>query len=116
MATKYPSFNRTELFQIIAGAAANGGAGTYGAAHFATSQVTASHTASLLAAARPTRRSGAVRNLDDLISIAYGGPGVTMSTGFVVKPGESQPVNTVAAIYVVAASGLPAVNFTETYD
>jgi hypothetical protein len=87
-----------------------------GAVNLATGQVTTSTTSGTLVAARATRRSVAIRNADASITIYYGAGTVTSANGFPLKPGESQAVDTTAAINVVAASGTPAVAYVETYD
>ena len=87
-----------------------------GAPNFATGQLTTSTTSTQLVALRATRRSIAIRNIDAAINIYYGPGTVTSSNGALLKPGESQPVDTSAAINVISASGTPIVNYIETYD
>jgi hypothetical protein len=82
----------------------------------AAAQVTTSTTSSQLIAARSTRRSVAIKNTDAAITIYYGTGTVTSANGFPLKPGESQVVDSTAAINVVAASGTPIVATVETYD
>lgn len=87
-----------------------------GAANIATGQVVASTTSGQLVASRATRRSVAIKNIDTAITVYYGAGTVTSATGFPLKPGESQSVDTVAAVNVIAPSGTPIVAYVETYD
>lgn len=79
-------------------------------ANITTAQATLSTTAAEVLPASLVRRSVLLRNTDASISIYVGVLGVTSSTGFVVKAGETLSLNTRAAIYAVAASGTPVVH------
>lgn len=87
-----------------------------GATSFATSQSSLTTSASSVSAARPTRRSVLIRNIDATISVYVGVSGVTSSTGLLLKAGESVTINTVAAVFAVAASGTPTVATLEEID
>lgn len=82
----------------------------------ATAQATLSTTASQISALNSARRGIIVRNVDAAISIYVGATGVTSSTGFLVKAGETVSVTTTAAIFAVAASGTPVVNILTEND
>lgn len=62
------------------------------------------------------RRSVSVRNTDTLISVYVGVAGVTSSTGYLLKAGESLTLQTSALIAGVAASGSPVVCYLEVRD
>lgn len=87
-----------------------------GAANYANGQVATSTAAGTLVAARPTRRSVLIRNVDATISVWIGAATVTAANGMLLKAGESVTVDTTALIQVIAASGTPTVAYLETYD
>lgn len=87
-----------------------------GAANLATSQGAASTTAGTLAAARATRRSILIRNLDAAITIYVGPATVTAGNGFPILPGEGIPFSWVGLIQVIAASGTPAYALADEFD
>lgn len=90
-----------------------------GAAHAASSHVTASTSASTLAIARATRRSCLFRNLDASINVWIGPATVTSGTGgngMILKPGESIPVTAITLWQVIAESGSPIIAVTDEYD
>jgi hypothetical protein len=101
---------------IVAGGGGTVTAVATGAPNQASGQVTASTTAATLIAARTTRRSVLVRNLDSTISVYVGPATVTSANGMLLKAGESVPLDTRALIQVIAASGSPVVAFYEVYD
>src|SRR5208282_1152706 len=71
-----------------------------GATSMATAQVALNAvTATLVAAARPTRRCALVTNLDAAILIYVGNSGVTAATGQLIAAGNSLTIPTTAAIY-----------------
>ena len=86
------------------------------AADFTTGHNTLSTTAEELVAARVGRMGVTIKNLDAAISIYYGPDDtVTSSNGFELKAGESKDVLVQCAIYVIAASGTPAVCFEDRW-
>jgi hypothetical protein len=88
-----------------------------GAAFFTPGQqVLNASTATLLMAARPTRRCALVTNSDATITIYVGNAGVTASTGQPIKAGNSLTMPITGAIYAIAASGTPTAGFSEAYD
>jgi hypothetical protein len=90
---------------------------TAGAANLATTGAfTVSNTAQQLLAARATRRSCVISNLDTALTVFIGNAGVTTATGKSISPGNSLTIPTVTAIYVICASGSPIVDAAEAYD
>lgn len=87
-----------------------------GAANIATNQVALSVTAGTLVAARATRRSVMIKNLDPSIKVYIGPATVTVANGMELKGGESVSVDWVGLIQGIAASGTPTVAYMETYD
>lgn len=87
-----------------------------GANNLANGQVTATTVAGTLVAARPTRRTVVVKNLDLAISVCVGVATVTMANGMLLKAGESISIDSVVLIQVIAASGTPVVAWMESYD
>lgn len=87
-----------------------------GATNYANGQVTATGTAATLVAARATRRSVLVRNLDASLDVYVGNATVTAGNGMLLKAGESFPIDAVGLIEVIAPSGSPVVAYMETYD
>jgi hypothetical protein len=94
----------------------SGGLSATGAAHYANGQVTTSTVAGTLVAARATRRSVTIKNLDASITIYIGAATVSTVNGLPLKPGESISVDTNQLIQVVAASGSPVTAYMESYD
>lgn len=92
------------LFLVIA---AHG----WGADVIATGQVALSTSAASVVAANSSRHAVTVKNIDASISIYVGVAGVTSSTGYLLKAGESVRIQTGAAVFAVAASGTPVVVF-----
>lgn len=87
-----------------------------GAANYANGQVATSTTAGTLVAARATRRSVTIKNVDASITVYIGAATVTAANGMEIKAGQSINIDTTALIQVIAASGTPAVAYIETYD
>lgn len=87
-----------------------------GAASMANGQVTTSTTAGTAVAARATRRSVTIKNIDSTITVYIGSATVTALNGMELKAGESKELETVALIQVIAASGTPKIAYIETYD
>ena len=90
--------------------------GGQAAPNYATGQVATSGTAGTLVAAKPTRRSVTVTNLDGAINVFVGPPTVTAANGFRLGPGLSHTFYTTALLQVIAASGTPSVAYVEYYD
>lgn len=87
-----------------------------GAANVNMGQATAA-ASPVSIAARATRRGITVINTDASLTVYIGGTNtVNASTGLRLTPGQSVSIDTVAAIYVYAASGSPVVGYIETYD
>jgi hypothetical protein len=87
-----------------------------GAAHQANSQVTASNVAGTLIAARPTRRSCLIRNMDTSITVYLGAATVTSANGMQLKAGESVVVTAITLLQAIAASGSPVIAVFDEYD
>lgn len=87
-----------------------------GAGNMANGQVAATTTAATLVAARATRRSVTVRNMDSSISAYIGIATVSATNGMLLKAGESISVDFTGLIQVVSASNSPNVAYLETYD
>lgn len=87
-----------------------------GAANQASGQVATSTSAATFVAARATRRSVTLKNLDAVITVYVGPATVTSGNGMPLRAGESISIDTVALIQVIAASGTPSVAYYETYD
>ena len=87
-----------------------------GAANMANNQVATSVTAATLVAARATRRSVVIKNMDSLITVYIGVATVTTANGLPLLAGESVSIDWVGLIQVIAASGTPVVAYSETYD
>lgn len=96
----------------------NVAASAEGAAHFAVSNKTASAVGTISLAARATRRSVSILCLDDSAETVYYGPttGVNASTGARLKAGQSQAVDTTAAIFFFGAAGTGTIQCVESYD
>lgn len=107
--------DRTELQVTENGALrVDGGAGSIS---LNIEQEALSTTQETLVAARATRRSVFVQNLDASITVYIGfDTTVSSTTGIRLKAGEGLSLNTRAAIFAIAASGTPTVSFAETYD
>lgn len=87
-----------------------------GAANMFNGQVTATTTAATLVAARATRRSVTIENMDSSINAYIGLAVVSSSNGLLLRPGASISVDYVGLIQVVAGSNSPSVGYLETYD
>jgi len=88
-----------------------------GSALMATGQAALnSSTATLVIAARPTRRSALVTNTSASINVWVGNSGVTNSTGQLIAPGNSLTIPSTVAVYAISASATPTVTTTEVYD
>lgn len=88
-----------------------------GAANGLVGQVVLSVTASQVAPFRLSRHSIAIKNTDAAITVYYGfTSAVTSTTGFPLKAGESQSIDSQRAIFMVSASGTPTIAYSETYD
>ncbi len=87
-----------------------------GAANMANGQIAATTTPSTLVAARPTRRSVTIKNINTSISVYVGLATVSSSNGMLLRSGESISVDYVGLIQVVAGSNSPNVSYIETYD
>ncbi len=87
-----------------------------GGAFMANGQVTATNVAATLVAARATRRSVTIRNLDGA-NIGYIGlPVITSSNGMLFLPQDSMSVDYVGLIQVIMSSGTANFAYLETYD
>lgn len=95
---------------------AAGSLGAQGAANIATGQVALSTSPATLAAARATRRSVLIKNIDPSITIYIGPATVSSSNGLPLKAGESVSVDWVGLVQAVSASGTPTAAYVETYD
>ena len=82
----------------------------------ANGQVATSTAAATLVAARATRRSVVIKNMDTTITIYIGVATVTAANGLPLLPGESVSIDWVGLIQAIAASGTPTVAYAETYD
>lgn len=87
-----------------------------GAAFMACGQVAATNVASTLVAARATRRSVTVRNLDSINSGYVGIPNATASNSMLFQPKDSQSIDFVGTISVITSSGNANFAYMETYD
>ncbi len=87
-----------------------------GAANMANGQITATTTPATLVAARPTRRSVTIKNINTSISVYVGLATVSSANGMLLRSGESISVDYVGLIQVVAGSNSPNVSYIETYD
>lgn len=90
--------------------------GSSGASEYANGQVTAGAASGQLVAARSTRRSVLIRNLDSSNSVYIGRGTVTSSNGMLLKAGESVSIDTTAAINCIRATGDVVIAYLETYD
>ncbi|HZT60996.1 MAG TPA: hypothetical protein VFA21_20495 [Pyrinomonadaceae bacterium] len=89
---------------------------TPGAPNIATGQATAGAASGALVAARATRRSVCVLNLD-ANNAAWVGPGtVTSGNGFKLAAGKALTFNTTAAINCIRDSADVLLCFVEEYD
>jgi hypothetical protein len=88
-----------------------------GSTAVATAQVTVGTSATVLAAARETRKAVLVA-VDASASkpVYVGGVGVTTGTGVKLAAGEALEVRTTAALYGVVSSGSVTVYVMEEYD
>lgn len=77
---------------------------------------TLSTTAEKVANVARTRRFVRIKNLSSTIEVYYGGPAVASTTGSPIPPLESEDVPTSDEVWMVAASGTPAVSLTEFTD
>ncbi len=87
-----------------------------GAANMANGQIAATTTPATLVAARPTRRSVTIKNINTSISVYVGLATVSSANGMLLRSGESISVDYVGLIQVVAGSNSPNVSYIETYD
>lgn len=87
----------------------------YGARQFASSTNALSTSAESVLAARPTRISAILLNIDAAITMYVGDASVD-STYFPLRPGASMTVTSTAAVYAVAASGTPTLAIYEEYN
>ncbi len=87
-----------------------------GAANMANGQISATTTPATLVAARPTRRSVTIKNINTSISVYVGLDTVSSANGMLLRSGESISVDYVGLIQVVAGSNSPNVSYIETYD
>lgn len=98
-------------------AGSNVGISTFtGAANMFNGQIAATTTPATLVAARATRRSVTIRNINTSISVYVGLATVSSSNGMLLRAGDSISVDYVGLIQVVAGSNSPNVSFLETYD
>jgi hypothetical protein len=90
---------------------------TKGAANVAIAQTAMSTSAAQIVAARATRRSVTVKNMDASITVYVGTTaGVTSGNGFPLAAGEGLTIDGVSALYGIAASGTPSVASVDQYD
>lgn len=87
-----------------------------GAANMANGQIATSTAAATLVAARATRRSVVIKNMDATITVYVGVATVTAANGLPLLAGESVSIDWVGLIQVIAASGTPSVAYCETFD
>ncbi len=87
-----------------------------GGAFMANGQVAATNVAATLVAARATRRSVTIRNLDGANSGYIGLPVITASNGMLFLPQDSISVDYVGLIQVIMSSGTANFAYLETYD
>lgn len=87
-----------------------------GVATLATGQAALSTTAAQVVAARATRRAVTIINLSG-IDVYVGNTGVTTATGQLLLGirGSAITIETVTAVFAVAASGTPSVSYLEEY-
>lgn len=85
-------------------------------ATWVTGQVTTSNIAGTLVGANSTRRRCLIKNTDTSITVAIGPATVSMTTGMLLKAGESMEVTATALIQVIAASGSPVVVYSDESD
>ena len=81
----------------------------------ATSAATADTSADLICAARNTRQTVSIRNLESGADAYIGAAGVATATGYLLKQGEILNLDTKAAIYAITASGTASFDILETY-
>ncbi len=112
-----------KICQVLANAFSGGSSGgasaslTIGASNINASQAATSTSASQVLAARLTRRSVSVKNLDSSITIYIGHDGtVSSTTGMELKAGESISIDSSAAIFAISASGTPRLAFLESFN
>ena len=88
-----------------------------GANNLANGQATAGATSSTLVAARSTRRSVTVRNTHATESCYIGAGTVSAANGFLLKAGESIPIDSVVAINGIRAGSTDvSICYLESYD
>ncbi len=87
-----------------------------GGAFMANGQVAATNVAATLVAARATRRSVTIRNLDGANSGYIGLPVITGSNGMLFLPQDSMSIDYVGLIQVIMSSGTANFAYLETYD
>ncbi len=89
----------------------------FGANNLANGQAVAGSTSSALIAARATRRSVTVRNIHATESCYVGTGTVSSANGFLLKAGESIPIDSVAAINGIRAGSVDVpICYLESYD
>jgi hypothetical protein len=87
----------------------------YGPRQFASFTNAMSVTAEAMLPERPSRVSAVLRNLDASITM-YVGASTVDSGSFPLPAGASMTLTTIAAVYVVAASGTPTLAIWEEYN
>lgn len=89
----------------------------YGGASMDTNQVSITTSATLIVAARTTRRSVTVTNLGTT-AIYIGPSGVTTTTGSLLigTAGAAISIPTTAAVYGIVSSGTQSVSYIEVYN
>lgn len=89
-----------------------------GAANLTTAQVALNaSTATIVAAARATRRCVFVMNISATITIYWGASsGVSSSTGVPLAPNTGISIPTNAVVYAISASATPSVAISEVWD
>jgi hypothetical protein len=82
----------------------------------AAGQISAGTTATLVAAARPNRRSLTIIN-GGTTDVFLGPTGVTVANGFLLAgvKGQSVTIATAAAVYAVVGTGSQTVSFAESF-
>jgi hypothetical protein len=91
--------------------------GGRGAPNLGTAQVNVGATPTLLAAARPTRRSIVITNHGATV-VFVGDAAVSISTGLKLlgQDGAAVSLDTTGAVYAIVGSGSQLVSLMETFD
>ena len=86
----------------------------YSSKTFVVSQNALSTAAESIGGVNPARIRMRIRNMDASISVYYGHTsGVTTANGALIPAGASEDIDSIAEIWMIAASGTPTVGLTE---